>query len=256
MDLSPTLWAWFQKVLLFSVPSAGLVFALFKWAGNTWIGRLLNRDLEKFKREQQEQLETYKAEQQKELERLRHLLSSRISRIHEKEFEVLPEAWLMLNDLRGAVAHAVDLTMKFYPDFASFSPEKLDAFLRDQAAAQRLNDYQINELLRLQTAEKQRKYYMDALMSRYMDEANEKQRLFVNHLIQNRIFMNDELRAAFAKAQGALISALTSYSVGKSAENWEMVLSGQRTMIDAQMQTIIDDVDRAIQKRLRYAEAD
>jgi hypothetical protein len=63
---------------------------------------------------------SFKGEQQKELERLRHLLSTRVSKIHDKEFEVLPVAWLKLNDLHGAVHRAVDLTIKPYPDFQKF----------------------------------------------------------------------------------------------------------------------------------------
>ncbi|MFL6465637.1 MAG: hypothetical protein ACJ73N_14665, partial [Bryobacteraceae bacterium] len=123
--IAATAWGWLLKILGYSLPSAGIVFALFKWAGNTWIGRFLNRNLEQFKREKQEKLEAVKAKQQKELERLRHLLSSRISKIHEKEFEVLPKAWLMLNALRGAISHALDLTRKGIPDFQSFTAEKL-----------------------------------------------------------------------------------------------------------------------------------
>jgi hypothetical protein len=97
---------------------------------------------------------------------------------------------------------------------------------------------------------------MGALMARNLDEAEEKRRLFVNYLIENRIFMNDELRNTFGNVQSALISALASYSVGKSAENWEMVRDGQKAMIDQKMQDLVDEVDRVIQKRLRYAEAD
>lgn len=82
---------WLGKVLAYSVPAASFVFVLFRWAGNTWIGRFLNRDLEQLKEEQREKLETFKTGQQKQLERLRHLLNSRVSRIHEKEFEVLPK---------------------------------------------------------------------------------------------------------------------------------------------------------------------
>ena len=50
------------------------------------------------------------------VERLRHLLTTRVGKIHEKKFEILPKAWLMRNDLHGAVMRAVDLTMKYYPD--------------------------------------------------------------------------------------------------------------------------------------------
>lgn len=130
------LWDWLKHVLTVAIPSAALVFAFFKWSGQKWVERLLNRDLERFKREQQEKLEGFKGEQQKELERLRHLLSTRVSKIHEKEFEVLPIAWLMLNDLHGAVHRAVDLTIKHYPDFKNFSEEQLEAFLKFRAGCQ------------------------------------------------------------------------------------------------------------------------
>ena len=72
-----TLWTvlgWIMHVLGVAIPSAALagalLFALFKWSGQKWVERLLNRDLEQFKREQQEKLEGFKGEQQKELERL------------------------------------------------------------------------------------------------------------------------------------------------------------------------------------------
>lgn len=256
MDNLAPVWDWVRRVLVFSVPSAGIVFILFRWAGNTWVGRLINRDLERFKREQQEKLELFKGEQQIELERFRHILSSRVGRIHEKEFEVLPKAWLMVNELRSSVAHAIDVTIKRYPDFDHFSEGKLESFLNDEAAADRLSDYQINQLRNMGTANEQRKYYMDAIMARNMDEAQNKQRLFTNYLIDNRIFMNDELQNTFAKVQEALVSALVSYSVGKNAEDWKLVHAGQTAMIDTKMQELVDEVCRAIQKRLRYAEAD
>jgi hypothetical protein len=244
-QLAAIAWAWLQKVLAYSAPSAALVFILFKWAGNTWVGRFLNRDLEKFKREQQA-----------ELERLKHLLSSRVSRIHEKEFEFLPKAWLMVNELRSAVAHAVDVTIKYYPDFHRFSDEKMERFLRDEIAAERLSDYQAGELRKLEAANQKQQYYMGAMMARNLNDAENKLRLFVNYLLENRIFMNAEIRKTFADVQQALISALTSYSIGKDAEDWEMIHEGQRAMIDQKMQTLVDEAERAIQKRLRFADAD
>jgi hypothetical protein len=51
-----------------------------------------------------ERLEKLKHEQTKEIEGTRRKVPwefSRISKIHEKEFEVLPKAWLMLQEARG-----------------------------------------------------------------------------------------------------------------------------------------------------------
>jgi len=115
------MWLGLHNLLVVGVPSimAALVATagLWKWLGQKWVEQRFGIHLERFKAEQQKELEALKAEQQKELEtfkahhqteleRFRHRLSSRISKIHEKEFEVLPKAWLMLNDLHGTVVLA------------------------------------------------------------------------------------------------------------------------------------------------------
>jgi hypothetical protein len=81
----------------------------------------LERDVEAFKIR-------LKADADAEIERLRHFLSSRISKIHEKEFDILPNAWLKLNDLHGSVALALDLTFKTYPDFRMLSEAEFEEF--------------------------------------------------------------------------------------------------------------------------------
>ncbi len=241
-----TFWKWLIPAIGIAIPSTAAAYALFKYAGQKWVERLLSRDLEQFKREQQEKLEGFKGEQQKELERLRHLLSTRVSKIHEKEFEVLPAIWLLLNDLNGAVHRAVDLTFKPYPDFRSFSDAQLEGFLLSEPIASMFSEYQKNELRK---ATDKDTYYMEALMSKYISEAENKHRIFLNYLIEHRIFMTDDLRARLEDARKALFGALTSYSIGKSANDWEMMRHGQDDMLK-NMQTRINEVEQAIQKRL------
>ena len=71
-----------------------------------------------------------KSEQQRELERLKHRLSSRISKIHEKEFEVLPKAWLMLHELHGLVILALELTIQSFPNFEAQTQDEFCVFRR------------------------------------------------------------------------------------------------------------------------------
>lgn len=78
------LWNWLGHVLSVAIPAVVLVFAFLKWFGQKWVERILNRDLEQFKRDQQEKLEGFKGDQQKELERLRHLLSTREQNSRER----------------------------------------------------------------------------------------------------------------------------------------------------------------------------
>ena len=195
-----------------------------------WVENEFSKDLEAFKSQQQKELDAYKAHRQEQTERLRHLLSSRVSRIHEKEFEVLPQAWLMLNDLRGAAQHALDLTMKPYPGFRNFSSAQMEEFLKSEPVNW-LAEYQKDALRNAGSADKQEKYYMDALQSHNLDEANEKHRRFLNYLVENQIFMTDDLREKFFGAQKALFSAITSYSIGKGT-NHELVRQGQEEMLN------------------------
>lgn len=250
-----SVWVWLKSVLGLAIPSAAVVLAsmlaLFRWSGKKWVEQLLSRNLEKFKSEQQRELETYKGNQQKELERLRHLLTTRVGKIHEKEFEILPKAWLMLNDLHGAVMRAVDLTMKYYPGLNSYSEAKLTAFLDGAGPSAMFADYQKREL---REAEDKDAYYMDVLQKSYLTQADDKHRIFLNYLIEQRIFLTEELDTKLFDTQKALLSAITSYSVGTRAKNWELVNKGQQDMLD-NMDGRVQEVRRAIQKRLHYEDA-
>lgn len=222
---------------------------LWKWFGQKWIEQRLGIGLEKFKAEQQKELEGFKTEQQKELERLRHRLSSRISKIHEKEFEILPKAWLMLNDLHGTVAIALDLTFKTYPDFRRLPDAQFEEFLTVSPAS-RLSDFQ-REALR--KAPDRQKFFSEAMAGIHFDDAQEKQRLFHNYLIEHRIFMTDDLRKKFGAVDDSLSTALTSYGVGADAKNWELKLTGMKKVMG--LKDMIDEVEQAVQQRLHYEEA-
>jgi hypothetical protein len=228
--------------------SAGVALGLFKWIGQKWVEQRLSVSLEKFKAQQQKELERVKADQQKEIERLRHLLASRVSKIHEKEFEFLPQAWLMLNDLHGSAALALDMTFKSYPDFRKLPEDQFEEFLTASPAS-RLTQYQKDELRK---ATDRQRYFSDAMAGIYLDDANEKHRVFQNYLIEHRIFMNDELRDKFGAVQLSLVKALTSYGSGKRSDT-ELVHSAYEEMNG--IKAMVDDVEKAVQTRLRYEEA-
>jgi hypothetical protein len=225
--------AWLAKLGVTTVAVLGVL----RVVGQKWIDQQMSVRLEKFK-----------AEQQTELERLKHRLVSRISKIHEKEFEVLPKAWLMLNDLHGSVVLALDLTMKTYPDFRQLTPEQFEEFVMAPPAS-RLSAVQKQEL---RDATDRRKYFIKAMAGIYLDDAHEKQRLFQNYLIEHRIFMNDELREKFGAAQSALLNALSNYSIGKEHDQ-NLVHESWKQM--GNIAPIVEGVEQAVQKRLRYEEA-
>jgi hypothetical protein len=236
------MWPWLHNLLTVGGPSVVAALAatagFWKWLGPKWIEHRLDIRMEKFR-----------SEQQKELERLRHRLSSRISKIHEKEFEVLPKAWLMLHDTYGSVRIALDLKFKACPNFQGFTEAQFEEFLTVSPAS-RLSKHQKDALRK---ASDRQKCFSEAMAGIDFDDAEEKRRIFQNYLIENRIFMTDELRKKFGAVADCFSTALTSYDVGKKANDRGMEHSGRKTV--AHLKEMIDEVEQAVQERLRYEEA-
>jgi hypothetical protein len=191
---------WFVGIVAYS----GVLFWLFKLLGEKWIEHRFAIQLEGFRAERQKVLEEFRSEQQQGLERLRHLLSSRISRIHEKEFEVLPKAWFLLHDASGSAFQAV-LAMKRFPDFAKLPQDSFEEFV---ATRNRFSEHQ-KRAFRL--SKDRQKYYREAMEAIEIDDWNEKNRLFNNYLVENRIFMTDDLRSKFNAVSGTLSNALIDF---------------------------------------------
>ena len=98
-----------------------IAFGLFKVLGEKW----LNAKFE-------ERLAEYRHAQQKEIEQLRfkiNALMDRTTKLHQHEFDVLPEAWSRLNE---AFAHTTALVspLQSYPDLNRMRDDHLNEFLK------------------------------------------------------------------------------------------------------------------------------
>jgi len=233
--------AWFKQLLAVGAPSVvialGMAYGLFRFVGTKWLETQFAGQLEKRKHDQQ-----------KELEQLRDTIQrmfSRISKIHEKEFDVLPEAWFLLHDAYGAAMIAVGATLRFLPNFENMPDEQLEEFLQRT----KLTPYQKKEL---KGSSDRRTYYSQAVEGIAMDEAKEKHRLFNNYLIKNRIFLDDDLRTKFGAVSQNLIQGLTSYDVAKGSD-YKLEREGFDKI--RALQEKIAEVEQAVQKRLHYYDA-
>jgi hypothetical protein len=97
----------------------GAAYALFRLFAEKWINQ-------KFA----EQLETFKSEQARELERLRHKINGAFDptkRLHDREFEALPEIWAKLVEAKGW-AQSYLSAYKQYADLTRMSLGDLDEF--------------------------------------------------------------------------------------------------------------------------------
>jgi hypothetical protein len=100
----------------------GLALGLFKIFGERWIASKFEQRLEAYRHEHSRDLEQLKFEISK--------LFDRTTKLHQREFDVLPKAWAL-------IAKSYHLTNQFispaqsYPDIAKMSPAQFDEFLQD-----------------------------------------------------------------------------------------------------------------------------
>ena len=76
-----------------------IAYGIFILLGKKWIESIFQKNLEIYKRTQNQELENFKYKI--------NSLFSRVSKIHEKEFEVLPEIWSRLHDAKDIISALV-----------------------------------------------------------------------------------------------------------------------------------------------------
>jgi len=125
-----------------------VAYGLFQWLGRSWLDQHFRK-----------QLEQLKHDQQKEIEQVRYQINSqfsRISKIHEKEFEILPEAWKLLQRAFGAVSRVAS-RFRRDPDLNGMGAPQFREFV----ASCPLPDFQKVELCDLKAPERN-EYYSES----------------------------------------------------------------------------------------------
>jgi hypothetical protein len=129
------------KFLVAGGGGAAVAVWLCKLFGEKW----LNTKFE-------ERLASFRHEHQKEIERLRlriNTLMDRTTKLHQREFDVLPEAWGRINDAYDKICGGM---FRFDPNLENMTEAQLDHFLSKSSLA----DWEKNEL---KAADDKNRYY-------------------------------------------------------------------------------------------------
>ena len=230
-------WSFLLEVAKVAGSSAIIVFGLVKWFGDKWLNKHFTSQLEALKHENQKELETVKQTIQSTF--------SRIVKVHEREYEVLPKAWFLLNVSLG---HAIDSVarLKFRPTFQNMPDSQFEEFLESC----KLTPYQRETLGK---SANRKEYYEEAISGIELDDAQEQQRQFSNYLIEHRIFMSEDLVAKFEEVSKAISSGLIEYRIGKGANNATMEMAGIQKVMDSG--NALPTILTLIQERLGYQKA-
>lgn len=215
----------------------GLALWLFKLFGEKWISN-------KFA----ERLEAFKHDQQKEIEHLRfeiNKLFDRTTKLHQREFDVLPKAWsLLVTSFNAAMSMTAELQQ--YPDIRPMTPAHLEEFLSKSP----LDGWQKDEL---RNAADRNKYYQDAIFwHRFNSVRNDLRRCAV-FLRRMGIFIPPALKEKFAKIEDLIWNALVEYELNKNEAVWPKRLADQ-DKLRKEGEALMKQLEKDVQDRLWSSE--
>ncbi len=178
MDLVAATFKWIAGLGITATVAAVAAYTAFQFLGKKWLDAHFAKRLAKFTHDQNQ-----------EIERLRfriNALMDRTTKLHQHEFEVLPEVW---NRLGIAFASAATFTSRItsYPDLDRMGEAQFSEFL----AASEFLGWQKDELR--QCSDRNDRYKKMIFWHRLHSVRNSHAD-FHNYLITNGIFIQPELK--------------------------------------------------------------
>lgn len=231
------LWAQVGLVIIAGGGGATVAWGIFRTFGKSWLQHHFRKELE-----------TIRTEGKKEIELLRHTINSeysRISKIHEKEFEVLPKAWKLLHHSYGS-AQGMTQRLKRYPNLDNMTAQDFVNFVAESTLPEHIKKGLIDAPDRL-------KYYQDYAAAEEYRKAKSDQNALNNYLYLNSIFMTQELKTWFLEMNKSIHHALISWEIGTAASDYKMI--GESSEEISKLATKFDDIEKAVQQRLQYQKA-
>jgi hypothetical protein len=177
--------------------AAAAAYAIFRIFTTKWIDRRFS-----------ERLEAFKHQQNQEIEHLRFRINTMMDRtvkLHQREFEVLPEMWGLLTHAFYTI-EPVAFAVQQYPDLDNMSAERIDEFL-DQSPLTVLEKTELKE------ASDKKKYYAKVKLSYDLNNAVEVYNDYHAKFTKNGIFIMEPIKLQFALIDQMLKSAIIERQV-------------------------------------------
>lgn len=226
------------KIIIYGGGSVSIAYGAFTYFGKKWIENVFQRNLENFRHEKNAEIENLKYQI--------NLLLSRVTKIHEKEFIVLPDAWSKLHDALEIITWFTS-PFQQYPDLNRMSDTEIKHFVNSCE----LQDFQKKELL--ESSDKT-EYYMNKIFWVNLNKSKKIYSDFHNFITRNRIFLSPDLRKNFMTVDGILWESLIKREISEGAKDHLMVIEAYRNIRD-QVSPKVEEIENLVQKRLRYDEA-
>jgi hypothetical protein len=177
--------------------AAGVAYWIFRTLGKGWLDAHFAKDLE-----------ATKAANVRESERLKADLgryADRASKFHAREYEVLPEAWGLMNRAFGA-CHSAIASFQQYADLDKMTGPQLEAWFEGSG----LETYQKDEI---RAAGRKNDKLVGFLTWKQIGDAERAVAEFQNYVIIQGVFIDEDLAEKMAEAGRQMRRALINRSM-------------------------------------------
>ena len=235
MDIEQSIIQFILKLLAYGGSGALVAYGLFKFLGKKWIENKFQKSLENHKHKHDEEIQRLKCEIDLQL--------SRVTKIHEKEFEVLPQAWVKLDNLSDLNRQFLRETYHI-PELDQKPPSELEKFLSEhdctESAKQRI----------CRAADKKSQYFHEK-SKKFTDACLD----FQDYIAKNAIFLSSDIKGKFKEAE---ITIRGVWAIREATENTQGRQEGIMkvcNIVTEKIPPIMDEIEQLVQKRLRFHEA-
>jgi hypothetical protein len=200
MDLVDLLLKTVGVVVVAGGGAAAFIFGPLRYLADKWLTSKFDQRLEQFKHAQQV-----------EMENLRFKINSmfdRATKLHQREFEVVPTAWALLVECKNHIS-AMITALQQYPNLDRMTVAQLDEFLEDSFLAKWQRD-------EIKDTDKKVDYYINAAFFHRANEARAACREQHVYVLKNGIFMPQHMKEKFDSISNLVWNALVEHELNNS----------------------------------------
>jgi hypothetical protein len=209
-----------------------IVYVTFKFLATKWIDNRFATSLEAFRHKHQE-----------EIERLRFQINTqfdRMTKLHQYEFNVLPQIWSLLNDAyRGSLV--LTSSLREYPDLDNMAEAQFFEFVE----ACRLPSWQKKEL---KDTDRKNNYYVKKIFWLELHDAKQLSDKFHDYMMKNSIFMSEEISDRFHAMDDLIRRTIIEQDTYRRTQ--QPVSAKEAERLGSQGPRMLNELKSIVQKRL------
>lgn len=213
-----------EQLVVAGLGGAAAAYAVFRFLGQKWIENMFAKNLEEAKIE----LSVYAARRMK---------------LHDKEYELLPELWTLLIEAHSSLGKAV---MTPPPaDFSGMEEEKIEKWLKEAKLTE-------NEKTYFKECPDKSLALKKVLETRHINDATGHLTNFSTSFRRNSIFLSPEARAKFKQIDEALSDSwLKKFMWNRHGDNFsEFANQEAKEVFERNIIPLMNEIEYLIQKRL------